>query len=191
MTRFYRLVRAIVVRFIFTLLYPLKIVGKENIPLEGAVILCANHISMLDPLALILACPRQIRFMAKEELFANKLVGWVLKNMGAFSIKRGESDLASVRLALQILKEDNVFGIFPEGHREKGPEAKAIHSGTSMIALRSGAVTVPVYISGKWRLFRRTTVYIREPVALDEYKPANVRNMELANVKIADAIWQD
>lgn len=190
MTKFYAILRWLF-RVFFTLIYPVKAVGVENIPAEGGVILCSNHLSMLDPFALIAFAPRAIRFMAKAELFDNRLFAWALTKMGAFSIKRGESDLASVRLALQVLKDENVFGIFPEGHRKDAEEEHVIHTGASMIALRSGAATVPVCISGKWRPFHRTTIRFNPPVDLSDLKPVNVVNMEVATQRITKAIWKD
>jgi len=190
MTGFYRFIRAIV-GCIFRIIFPLRVEGLENLPASGPVILCANHTSMLDPVAMILLCPRPISFMAKTELFENKLLGWLFRKMGAFAVKRGESDLASVRLALRVLEEGKIFGIFPQGHRNHEDEAKGIQTGTAMIALRSGAVTIPVHISGGYRLFRRTTVCFKAPMDLENFRhPISAKAIEQASECIMNGIWE-
>ena len=110
--------------------------------------LCCNHISLRDPVLLIAVCPRMIRFMAKEELFHCKPFGWLLRHMGAFAVKRGESDLGSVRAALGVLQEGCVMGIFPQGHRDTQDQDRALKNGAAMIALRSRATVLPAHVAG-------------------------------------------
>ena len=134
MTGLYRGVRALL-RALFALLFPIRVEGLEHFPATGAVMLCCNHISLRDPVLLIAVCPRMIRFMAKEELFHCKPFGWLLRHMGAFAVKRGESDLGSVRAALGVLQEGCVMGIFPQGHRDTQDQDRALKNGAAMIPL--------------------------------------------------------
>ncbi len=111
-----------VCRFVLRLLFKVEIRGKEHIPSEGGVLLCSNHISNFDPPLLGAFIHRQVRYMAKKELFDKKGIGKLLKGLGAFPVKRGGSDRESLRTALRILKEGDMVGLFPEGTRSKTGE---------------------------------------------------------------------
>src|SRR5829696_4381096 len=108
-------VRAVVKPAIL-LYFRLRRLGREHIP-SGGVILAANHRSFLDPFAIGTCNPRPIYFVAKQELFRNPLVGWFLNCMGAFPVRRGESDEESVATALALLDRGQAVVIFPEGTR--------------------------------------------------------------------------
>lgn len=107
---------------IFYPLYRIKVVGKENIPADGPVIICSNHISNVDPPVVGITSSRNIYFLAKEELFKNPLIGGILKKVHAFPIKRGMRDRNALRKGLDILKEGHALGLFPEGTRQKSGE---------------------------------------------------------------------
>ncbi len=162
----YRIAKTIVKPLMY-LLYRPNITGIDNIPKEGKTIVYSNHISMLDPVLIGCILPRRVYFMAKEELFKNPLLRWLLTNLGAFKVKRGSADISAVKNALKVLKEDKVFGIFPEGTRNA--ELGEFSHGIAAISHRSKAVTVPVVIVDKYRLFRPTRVVIGKPLELDEY----------------------
>lgn len=104
-------------RLIYAILFPLKIVGKENVPKEGGVLLCANHISLLDPMTIGIKLDRQVKYMAKAELFEVPVLGWLINKLGAFPVKRGGVSKESIKTALNTLRNGNVMGIFPEGTR--------------------------------------------------------------------------
>src|SRR4051794_32462660 len=90
--------------------------GRGHIP-AGPVILATNHRSFLDPFLVGLCARRPVYFMAKKELFHNRLVGWLLSRLGAFPVRRGESDLESVRTSLELLERGQAVVVFPEGTR--------------------------------------------------------------------------
>jgi 1-acyl-sn-glycerol-3-phosphate acyltransferase len=98
------------------LYFRLRRLGREHIP-AGGVILAANHRSFLDPFAIGCCNPRPIYFVAKQELFRNPLLGWILNCMGAFPVRRGESDDESVKTSLALLDRGEAIVIFPEGTR--------------------------------------------------------------------------
>ncbi len=128
--------------------------------------LCASHSNLADPLflAYLLGWSRPARFMAKKELFEIPVLGSVLRRAGTFPVDRGNADLGSIRTALAILKEKGILGIFPEGTRlREGGEGK---HGAIMLAARSGAQLVPVYIPRRKRLFRRLDIVAGEPYVI-------------------------
>ncbi|HKM40172.1 MAG TPA: lysophospholipid acyltransferase family protein [bacterium] len=125
-----------------------KVTGQENIPAQGPVIIVANHISLWDPPVVAVGCPRPIHFMAKQELFANPLLGWLFTKLRAFPVKRGTPDRKAYRRALTILKEHGVLGMFPEGTRRKSDELGPPHQGAAVLAIRTQAVLIPVGIKG-------------------------------------------
>lgn len=176
-------------RGFFALFYPIRVRGAEHVPQDGPVILCANHESLTDPVAIVCALQRPVRFMAKKELFAILGLGPLLRALGAFPVDRGGGDLSAVRSALDILKEGNAFGIFPQGSRSwKG--GGAFKSGVALIALRSKAPVVPVYVSGRVRLFRPLKLTFGQAVDLSEFAgPANSQVLQTATVRIEQAVY--
>ena len=139
-------------------LYRLRALGVEHLP-EGGFILAANHTSNFDPwpLGIPLLPHRQLRFMAKSELF-NPLFAPVLRAGGAFKVRRGEGDVEAVRTAVELVKEGEIVVMFPEGtRRQKGLRKKHVaraHTGAARIALGAGAPLVPAAIKGTERLSR-------------------------------------
>ncbi len=157
-----------VVRCFMRVFLPFEAAGAEYVPDEGAVILCANHESLSDPIALICSTRRWVRYMGKKELFGVWGLGALLRGLGAFPVDRGQNDLGAVRTSLAILKEGGALGIFPQGRRAyKG--AEDFHSGVSLIALRSRAPVIPVFISGRARLFRKVRLTFGPPVDLGDF----------------------
>ncbi len=151
-------------RVMYTILFRLEARGTHHIPESGPVILASNHLSNLDPPTVGVKVRRKVHFMAKEELFKIPVFGWLIHSFGAFPVKRGGVSKDAIKSAISLLKEGNVMGIFPEGSRNnQGGMAK---KGAAMIAMRSGAVVVPVAIVGQYKLFRKTIVYYGEPIDL-------------------------
>ncbi|MCM3627431.1 1-acyl-sn-glycerol-3-phosphate acyltransferase [Paenibacillus glycanilyticus] len=150
-----------VFNFLYGLLFRLEVHGLGNIPKEGSVILCSNHISLLDPPAVGIRVPRKVHYMAKSELFKIPVFGPLIRAWGAFPVKRGVGKDA-IRSALNLLGEGKVMGIFPEGTRNS--DGAAAKKGAAMIAYRSGAAIIPVAVVGNYKLFRKTRVYYGTPV---------------------------
>lgn len=174
----YKIARTIVT-IIFFPLYRIQVIGKENIPKNGPVIICSNHISNLDPPVVGITASRVIHFMAKEELFKGKLLGGLLRTIHAFPVKRGLADRNALRSGLNILKEGKTLGLFPEGTRSRdGKPGKALH-GVGFFALRSNAEVVPCVIISDYKLFRPTKVIYGEPMDVESYrkKKASAKDM--------------
>ncbi|GMK46243.1 1-acyl-sn-glycerol-3-phosphate acyltransferase [Paenibacillus glycanilyticus] len=150
-----------VFNLLYGLLFRLEVRGLENIPKEGSVILCSNHISLLDPPAVGIRVPRKVHYMAKAELFKIPVFGPLIRAWGAFPVKRGVGKDA-IRSALNLLGEGKVMGIFPEGTRNS--DGAAAKKGAAMIAYRSGAAIIPVAVVGHYKLFRKMRVFYGKPV---------------------------
>lgn len=147
---------------IFKLLYFYDIKGKENIPQNGNFILCCNHLSLADPVFLVVSQKRKVYFMAKSELFRNKTLAKFFCVMGAFPVNRGKNDMGAIDKSEQILENDGILGIFLEGTRSKDGELLKPKSGASMISFKAKADILPVCITpkngGKIRLFHKTFI---------------------------------
>jgi 1-acyl-sn-glycerol-3-phosphate acyltransferase len=172
---------------IFRLLFRLKVVGKENIPTGKPVILCSNHTSNLDPP--LLGSPlagRRVHYMAKAELFDVPVLGWVLPRISAFPVKRGGVSKESIRLSLQLLSENNILGIFPEGSRSNaGGIGK---KGAASLALKSGATVIPAAIVGGYKPFKQVTLVYGKPLDISEYAAGGSEGAEQATEKIMSTI---
>lgn len=147
----YDLVRVILTTF-FSVFFRFKVSGVENIPAGGAIV-AANHISLWDPPVIGCALPRQIHFMAKEELFTNSAFSWLIHKLGAFPVKRGSPDRTAIRTAITLLKEGSILGIFPEGTRSKNGILGAPEPGLALIAIKAGVPIVPTAVIGTNKVF--------------------------------------
>ena len=159
-----------VVGLVADILHPVSVEGMERLPKNG-VLLCPNHASNWDPILVALKLPKNYRLhiMAKEELFQNPLLGWLLRKVGAFPVSRGNNDINTVRTAMQAIKDGDNLLIFPEGTVVRngvgyidGLPAHA-KAGVAMIGVRTGAALVPVFVDGEKKLFHRTRIIFGEP----------------------------
>ena len=164
------------------LLYRLRASGTENLPETGGYVLSANHLSNIDPwpLGLPLWPRRQVRFMAKAELFRPPLRP-ILKLAGAFRVRRGYGDEGAIKTAVDLAREGEVVAIFPEGtRREKGllrRRRARPHTGAARIALEAGVPLIPAAIAGTDRLARlaRLRVSYGPPVELEDLRDGDLR----------------
>lgn len=176
----------------FDLLFPCRVSGLENVPAEGGFVLCINHLSALDPLYVSAQLPRKRRmyFLAKKELFGNRLFAKVVGALGGIPIDRGNADIAAMRTTLQMVKDGKGMGIFPQGTRSKDNSPTPMLPGASMIALRAGVPVVPCYIGGPYRLFRRIGLKFGAPIDFSDFgRRCDHDTLEAATARIADAIW--
>ena len=168
-----------------TLLYPLyrvKVIGKENFPKQGGVLLCTNHIDNLDPPVVGMTCPRPVHFMAKEELFEAPILKSILPKVNAFPIKRGMSDRQALRKALSILKTGKVVGLFPEGTRSRDGVLQQGLAGAGFFALRGEAVVMPCAIIGPYKPFKRLKVVYGKPIDMTTYREERVSAEEVTAI---------
>lgn len=183
---FYTIVRPFV-----GLYYPMKFIGRENIP-EGGALVCGNHSSAIDPffVAFALGKKHPICAMAKESLMKIPVIGKILKLVGTFGVKRGASDIHAVKYALEQLKAGEYVVIFPEGTRVKSRDEGDPKTGAAMLACRTGVPVVPVYIPMQKKPFRINQVYIGAPL---HFAPAGKRGTtqeyEAMTAQLMDAIY--
>ena len=156
---------------VFHLLFPYKIIGKEKLrgQKEGFV-LCANHISLVDPVYLVYALTRKnrIHIMAKGELFQNKLLGWFFTHVGAFAVNRGVGAQA-LKTATKVLENGEALMIFPEGTRSKDGNLGRGKMGAAMLVNAVDTYVLPVTIvtkGQKVRVFRKTTLIVGDPIVM-------------------------
>ncbi|MCT8138384.1 1-acyl-sn-glycerol-3-phosphate acyltransferase [Anaerobacillus sp. CMMVII] len=149
--------------------FRLSIKGKENIP-TGGVIIAMNHQDNWDSLLVGTNTPGKLYIMAKESLFKNKLLAWVISEMGAFPINREKADIKSLKHSLKLLREGKIFSLFIEGSRSKTGEMQEPKKGVGFIVAKSGAPVVPTYIYGttnkKW--FGEAGVIFGKPLSFGE-----------------------
>lgn len=169
-------------RGLYSLFFPLTVEGKQYVPNDGPVLLCANHISLLDPPAIGIWLDRKISFFAKEELFRFPLLGAILRGVGAIPVKRGAGDRKALSLTLDVLKKGGVVGIFPEGTRIHSGMIEEGKKGAAFFALRSQAVVIPVAVIGPYRLFRKTRIIYGPPIDLSSYREVKSNSAILAEV---------
>ena len=163
MNRFFH-IAYLFVKPIIAILFPHRVVGLENLP-EGGALLCANHASGWDPVLIAVCLPNASRlsFMGKDSLFRIPVLGWLIRKLGAFPVKRGGNDLVAMKTAMKALTDGRRLLVFPEGTRVAHQGDTEAKGGVTVMATRTGTPMIPIYCGGKHKLFRRTTVVFGEP----------------------------
>lgn len=151
------------------LIYPIRVVGAENIP-SGAAVVCAEHSNWADPFLIAFALTRKehLCMMAKIELFKSRLVGALLRSIGTFPVDRGKADMSALKNAMCRLRSGRKLGIFPEGTRVKKDGAVSPKKGAVRIAEKAGVPILPVHIPRCKKAFHRVTVIIGEPFTIED-----------------------
>ena len=130
------------------------VLHEERVPLTGPLLLAPIHLSHIDPPLMGSCMPRALMYMAKKELFFFPL-GILIRSLGAFPVSRGESDSSAIRLTIDQLKAGKAVIMFPEGSRGDGVRLGEIQAGIGMLAKRSGAVVLPVGLSGPQKMLAK------------------------------------
>lgn len=183
--KFYTVIRAIG-SIIVHLFFRIRVVGRENVPEKGGYILCCNHTHFLDVAFLMVEFKSHLCFMAKQEIFKNKLIARFIRGMGAFPVARGTGTggTAAIHTAEKLVNSGNILGIFPEGTRNPHGRPKAAKSGVAVIANSTGADVLPVsvYYDGKMTLFKKVTLNIGKLIPNSELKMEETNRAELRRV---------
>ena len=168
------------IRLYCKIVYKTKVIGRENIPKEGALIFCGNHKSYLDAPLIIVTCPRSARFMSKEEVKKNLLFRFLCYVYNAIYVKRDHRDIGPLKEALKELKDGGCIGIFPEGTRN-GLEKNdgKIKNGASYMSLKTGAKLVPIGIKGEVKPWHQMTITYGKPLDFsEELKEKSAKELE-------------
>ncbi len=149
--------------------YGVKVIGRENIPNEGGYLLCSNHIAIRDVFLIAASAKRQIRFVAKKELFSVPIVKSVITALGAIKLDRGGSDVAAIKKSVSLITDGKLVAIFPQGHRYPAvePATTPRKNGAGLIAYKSQADVIPVCIKvkkHKYGLFRKVEIIFGQPI---------------------------
>lgn len=176
MTPFYRFARGLA-RLLLPFQMRLRISGEDRCPRTGPLVIVGNHLGLVDPLPIGLRVPRQVRFLAKADLFEWPILGGMSRWSGVVPVHRGDSDREAIRTLLDLLAHGQCVMLMPEGTYPKVPDPPAMiraKTGAAFLALRTGAMVLPVAITGTervwspsrgWRLWHRprVTVTFGEP----------------------------
>ena len=171
---------------IFKFYYNPKIIGKENIPRSGPIIIVGNHKHLYDQCLTIISTRRGIHYMAKKEYFDKKTTAWFFKHTGCISVDRSKKDPKAVELAISVLNDNGAIGIFPEGTRNKTNEfLLPFKFGAVSMAKKTDAYLVPFGITGDYK-FRSKNLTIRDG------KPFKISNLDLedANNKLYNEVYE-
>jgi 1-acyl-sn-glycerol-3-phosphate acyltransferase len=183
----YPLVRALVTPPTL-LLYRTRLIGRKNLPKSGPVLLAPNHFSQMDHFFIGLFLRRQIRFMAKSQLFGPPVLTYIFSHGGVFPVRRGHQDEEAFKTAFTILENGEMLLVYAEGGRSRTGELGEVKPGIGRIALESGVPVVPVAIHGsesvrRWKRFRfpKVTVQLGEPISFPiEHSVSRERQLEAA-----------
>lgn len=151
------------------IIYRFDVKGLENIPKEGAAIICANHIHLLDSVTIVIHIKRMIYIMVKKELMKSKIGYWFFDKLGCFAVDRGKGDVKAIEDAEGHVKDGDLLMIFPEGKRNGMAKGIKMKKGAAMIALQTKTPIIPVGISGSFKLFTKVKIRIGKPMDLTEY----------------------
>ncbi|HVT12092.1 MAG TPA: lysophospholipid acyltransferase family protein [Fimbriimonadaceae bacterium] len=129
-------------RILFLFLGPITARGAYRVPRKGPLLILSNHLADIDPIAVQVACPRPVHFMAKSELFDIRVLGKMIRWYQAFPVKRGEPDRASMRHAIELLKMGEVVVVFPEGQLSEEGKLQELKAGIALIIRQAGAPVI-------------------------------------------------
>ena len=178
---------------VYKTVFRMRVLGVENVPREGGVVLASIHRSNFD--TFLVGVPprwRKLRPMAKVELYRNPAMAWLLRHVGAFPVRRGEGDREAIATAIRILRGGGTVAMYPEGTRNRDGVAK-VHSGAARLALSTHAAFVPVAITGtdQVRLWPpripRFQVAYGPPIRLDDLRDLDSKSA----ADVATERWKD
>ena len=159
-----------VIRIYCKIVYRYEVVGKENIPKNGQVIICANHKSFLDPPLMMITTGRYTRFLAKEELTKNKFLAILGKVFDVILVKKDSKEVIALKESLKTLKNGQCLALFPEGTRNGLAKGEDVKDGAAFFAVRSGAPVIPCGIKGGEKGNWKVTITYGKPLDFSKYK---------------------
>ncbi len=141
---------------IFCLLFfKFRILGRENVPGDGPLILVSNHQSFLDPVFCGIFLKRPLYFLARDTLFRNRFFGWLISSVNTIPVRRGQADLTAVKTIIGKLRQGGGVCLFPEGTRTSDGGISPFKAGVGILCRRGGATVLPVLIDGAFECWPR------------------------------------
>ena len=174
---------------VYRILFRIEVRG-EKVPDDKAYILCGNHVSFLDPPAVIMTQKRHVNMMAKEEILKSNILYWWGYIFNCIPVKRGTQDIDSIKRCLEVLKNNGLVGIYPEGTRNglKKNNGK-VKNGASFIAVHTGVSVIPIGIIGNFKPFKKVIINIGKPLDFSKYQTKKPEKEVLE--KVSDEIMDN
>jgi 1-acyl-sn-glycerol-3-phosphate acyltransferase len=188
----YRVCRALVLTP-FKAIFRVRVRGRHNVPRRGAYVVAPTHRSLMDIFFTPYITTRRVRFMAKEELFHNRALAWLLQALGGFPVARGSADRTALRAARGALEEGEPVVVFPEGTRHHGSQLGELYDGAAYLAARLRVPLLPVGIGGSEEIMpsgasfprpRKVAVVVGEPI-LPPARDGRVRRQDVSDLTAA------
>lgn len=177
----------------YKIYYNFNIEGKDNIPQDKPMIIASNHRSYADPVVLTMPMKLPVAYMAKKELFENKVFGRFIKMLGAFPVERGKSGSKAVEASAALIEAGRHVVIFPEGTRSKDGKVKDAKSGVAVLASMTGADILPcgiVFKGEKLKFRSKLTVRFGVPIKTEksDVSDRNSDQIKALKIQVTDAI---
>lgn len=186
----WRKIVVIVMHAYIHIVYRIKLTGIENIPKEGAAILCSNHIHAFDSVSYGVHIKRMCYAMAKDALFKTKFKNWFMTKMGCFPVKAGPASEQAINKAIELLKNGELVMIFPEGTRNGIAKGVKPKKGAALIAIKAGVPIIPMGITGSFKPFTKVVMNIGKPIDISEYR--NGEDVDpRAVVNLSNRVWNE
>jgi 1-acyl-sn-glycerol-3-phosphate acyltransferase len=195
-------------RPILALLFQLKTYRRHYVPRRGGVLLVSNHQSYLDPVLVGVYLPRPMSFLAKSELFRNRLFSWLIRSLNAFPVRQGAGDVGAVKEMIKRLREGHMLNIFPEGSRTENGEMGPMEPGAALVVRKAGVPIVPCVVDGSFKAWpkgqkfpkpHRVSVMFGPPLQIDGLKAQQITQLidqtlrsmlvELRQRRQEDELW--
>lgn len=181
----YQFLRA-VIGFGVRLWFKFEVVNLPEIDPNKKLIVCANHFSMRDILAIATAYPYKLHFVAKKELKKLKIISWIFEKLGVIFIDRSANDIDAMRKIMAVLKEDQMIGIFPEGTRVKSIDPKNMKVGVGFISYRAKSDVLCAQIQTDYKFRKPLNVVFRDIIKYENYAEMEAKD---ARIKMAADIF--
>ena len=170
MKNFLRIIIKHFFSFLETIVYRPKIVGKENVPVKTAAIICPNHVHALDSAIIVAKFKRKVNVLAKEELYKNGFIRWIADLFGIYPVKTDSKSMETMKISLRLLKNNELLMLFPEGTRNGMAKGVKPKDGAIKLAIKSNVPIIPVGIKGNFKIFTKVKVKIGKPIEYSKYK---------------------
>lgn len=177
-------------------LFRVKVKGLENDPGDGGILLCSNHVTLLDPICISASLRKTEPFyMAKKELFKIPILSSLIRALGAYPVNRGSGDLGAIHKTVDLLNDGHCVGIFPQGTRCRGKalEDTKFKNGAALVLSKTNVPVLPVRVKVKnnsWLPFRKIEIIIGEKIEVDELKIDPEKNKSEEMARITNVIFE-